>query len=167
VNFSTGFATRGALKRHNEKYHDIVEDNVSLSKSIQVARGGSDSLFDLVKSMPERSSSASLSSPPATSPEPDPPSTESINELSAAQPNYSFTVNPSAHPAAASLPARRDSQQTSSYWSVPEQTDFPSVLAHFGTNWHGVATWMSSKDHIMVHAFSFKNIYFKLFISYL
>lgn len=44
-------------------------------------------------------------------------------------------------------------QQPSSYWSVPEQTDFPALLAHFGTNWHGIAKWMTSKTHIMVRPF--------------
>ncbi|PMD38724.1 hypothetical protein L207DRAFT_513216 [Hyaloscypha variabilis F] len=45
---------------------------------------------------------------------------------------------------------RRNIQQTSSYWSVPEQTDFPALLRHFGTDWHGIAKWMTSKTHIMV-----------------
>ncbi|KAH6710612.1 hypothetical protein BKA61DRAFT_578450 [Leptodontidium sp. MPI-SDFR-AT-0119] len=44
-------------------------------------------------------------------------------------------------------------QQTSSYWSVPEQTDPPALLAHSGTNWHGIAKWMTSKTHIMVKNF--------------
>ncbi|KAG4433798.1 hypothetical protein IFR05_010712 [Cadophora sp. M221] len=43
--------------------------------------------------------------------------------------------------------------QTSSYWSLPEQTDFPALLAHFGTDWHGIAKWMRSKTHIMVKNF--------------
>jgi hypothetical protein len=45
---------------------------------------------------------------------------------------------------------RRNLQQTSSYWSVPEQTDFPALLRHFGTDWHGIAKFMTSKTHIMV-----------------
>jgi hypothetical protein len=45
---------------------------------------------------------------------------------------------------------RRTLQQTSSYWSVPEQTDFPALLRHFGTDWHGIARFMTSKTHIMV-----------------
>jgi hypothetical protein len=40
---------------------------------------------------------------------------------------------------------------TSSYWSVPEQTDFPQLLEHFGTDWHGIAKWMASKTHVMVY----------------
>ena len=47
-------------------------------------------------------------------------------------------------------PDRRTTQQTSSYWSVPEQTEFPTLLRHFGTDWHGIAKWMTSKTHIMV-----------------
>jgi hypothetical protein len=47
-------------------------------------------------------------------------------------------------------------QQQSSYWSVPEQTDFPALLAHFGTDWHGIAKWMTSKTHIMVYATVFQ-----------
>lgn len=46
---------------------------------------------------------------------------------------------------------RRNPQQTSSYWSVPEQNDFPALLKHFGTDWHGIAKWMTSKTHIMVY----------------
>jgi hypothetical protein len=42
-------------------------------------------------------------------------------------------------------------QQTSSYWSVPEQTDFPALLRHFGTDWHAIAKHMGSKTHIMVY----------------
>ncbi|KAF4609457.1 hypothetical protein G7Y89_g15859 [Cudoniella acicularis] len=45
---------------------------------------------------------------------------------------------------------RRNVQQTSSYWSVPEQNDFPALLRHFGTDWQGIAKWMTSKTHIMV-----------------
>lgn len=47
---------------------------------------------------------------------------------------------------------RRNPQQTSSYWSVPEQTDFPALLRHFGTDWHGIAQFMTSKTHIMVQS---------------
>ena len=42
-------------------------------------------------------------------------------------------------------------QQTSSYWSVPEQNDFPALLRHFGTDWQGIAKHMTSKNHIMVY----------------
>lgn len=45
---------------------------------------------------------------------------------------------------------KRDTAQISSYWSVPETTDFPVLLGHFGTDWHGIAKFMTSKTHIMV-----------------
>lgn len=45
---------------------------------------------------------------------------------------------------------RRNVPQTSSYWSVPEQTDFPPLLEHYGTNWEAIANHMGSKTHIMV-----------------
>lgn len=45
---------------------------------------------------------------------------------------------------------RRNLPQTSSYWSVPEQTDFPALLQHFGTDWQAIAKWMGTKTHIMV-----------------
>jgi hypothetical protein len=56
----------------------------------------------------------------------------------------------SAAPTASEGQDRRNLQQTSSYWSVPEQTDFPALLRHFGTDWHGIAKFMTSKTHIMV-----------------
>ena len=51
---------------------------------------------------------------------------------------------------------QRNIQQTSSYWSVPEQTDFPALLKHFGTDWHGIAKFMTSKTHIMVYTTVFQ-----------
>ncbi|EHL03015.1 putative Nuclear receptor corepressor 1 [Glarea lozoyensis 74030] len=47
--------------------------------------------------------------------------------------------------------ASRNIQQTSSYWSVPEQNDFPALLRHFGSDWQGIAKHMTSKTHIMVY----------------
>ncbi|KAH9207934.1 hypothetical protein DL95DRAFT_468197 [Leptodontidium sp. 2 PMI_412] len=43
-----------------------------------------------------------------------------------------------------------NTQQTSSYWSVPEQTDFPALFKCFGTDWHAIANFMTTKTHIMV-----------------
>jgi hypothetical protein len=40
--------------------------------------------------------------------------------------------------------------QTSSYWSVPEQTDFPHLLAAYGTNWAAIAAKLASKTTVMV-----------------
>lgn len=45
---------------------------------------------------------------------------------------------------------RRTTAQSSGYWSVPETTDFPMLLGHFGTDWHGIARFMTTKTHIMV-----------------
>jgi hypothetical protein len=47
--------------------------------------------------------------------------------------------------------ASRNNLTTSSYWSVPEQNDFPALLRHFGTDWQGIARHMTSKTHIMVY----------------
>lgn len=41
-------------------------------------------------------------------------------------------------------------ESTSSYWSVPEQQEFPTLLEYYGTNWHAIANIMTSKTHIMV-----------------
>lgn len=42
------------------------------------------------------------------------------------------------------------SAQTSSYWSVPEQSDFPHLLASFGTNWAMISQRLASKTTVMV-----------------
>ena len=46
--------------------------------------------------------------------------------------------------------AQRDLQQTSSYWTVPEQDDIPTLLAQFGTDWGAIANYMGSKTDVMV-----------------
>jgi hypothetical protein len=56
----------------------------------------------------------------------------------------------STNPMSFEMQDRQNLEQTSSYWSVPEQTDFPALLRHFGTDWHGIAKCMTSKTHIMV-----------------
>jgi hypothetical protein len=45
---------------------------------------------------------------------------------------------------------QRNSTQTSSYWSVPEQNDFPALLRSYGTDWNAIAKWMGTKTHVMV-----------------
>ena len=40
--------------------------------------------------------------------------------------------------------------QVSSYWSVPDQTDFYNFVRYFGTNWEAVADGMKTKTHVMV-----------------
>lgn len=42
------------------------------------------------------------------------------------------------------------SLQTTSYWSVPEQRDFPALLGHYGLNYDGIASWMKTKTPTMV-----------------
>lgn len=44
----------------------------------------------------------------------------------------------------------RNSGGASSYWSVPEQNDFPKLLAHFGTDWNALSEHMKTKTPIMV-----------------
>lgn len=52
-------------------------------------------------------------------------------------------------------PPKGTQSMTSSYWSVPEQTDFQNLVQHFGTDWHAIAAHMKFKTHTMVY-----NIYF-------
>lgn len=72
-------------------------------------------------------------------------------------------VVPAVEERAASAPASRIQDVTkiakqsnhkdtasSSYWSVPEQQDFPRLLAYYGTNWEEFAEHMTSKSAIMV-----------------
>ncbi|KAJ5223252.1 hypothetical protein N7468_007794 [Penicillium chermesinum] len=41
------------------------------------------------------------------------------------------------------------SQQPTSYWSVPEQRDFPRLLAHFGRDFEGISNFMKTKTTVM------------------
>ncbi|KAL4787036.1 hypothetical protein BJX76DRAFT_319830 [Aspergillus varians] len=43
-----------------------------------------------------------------------------------------------------------NSPQTTSYWSVPEVRDFPSLLAHFGRDFEGISNFMKTKSTQMV-----------------
>ena len=49
-----------------------------------------------------------------------------------------------------SPPQQQRSSPTSSYWSVPEQTDFYNLLRYFGTDWHAIARSIKTKTHVMV-----------------
>lgn len=42
------------------------------------------------------------------------------------------------------------SVQPTSYWSVPEQRDFPALLGHFGRDFEGISGWMKTKTTVMV-----------------
>ena len=43
------------------------------------------------------------------------------------------------------------SLQPTSYWSVPEQRDFPRLLAHFGRDFEGISNFMKTKTTVMVN----------------
>ena len=45
---------------------------------------------------------------------------------------------------------QRSSSQTSSYWSVPEQTDFVNLVAHFGSDWQAISNFLKNKTPVMV-----------------
>lgn len=47
------------------------------------------------------------------------------------------------------------SLQPTSYWSVPEQRDFPVLLAHFGKDFEGISNFMKTKTTIMVSSTRF------------
>ena len=60
------------------------------------------------------------------------------------------------------LPQQQQQQQpqkamqagaTSSYWSVPEETDFWNLVNHFGTDWQAIASHLKFKTHTMVRSF--------------
>ncbi|KAI1269372.1 hypothetical protein F5Y18DRAFT_414404 [Xylariaceae sp. FL1019] len=45
---------------------------------------------------------------------------------------------------------RRAGGQPSSYWSVPEASEFPSLLRSFGSDWSAIASHMRTKTAVMV-----------------
>lgn len=47
------------------------------------------------------------------------------------------------------------SLQPTSYWSVPEQRDFPRLLAHYGRDFEGISNFMKTKTTVMVRIFHF------------
>ncbi|KAI8625493.1 hypothetical protein F5Y19DRAFT_266984 [Xylariaceae sp. FL1651] len=51
------------------------------------------------------------------------------------------------------LPDRKSGAQPSSYWSVPEATEFPSLLRSFGSDWAAIAVHMRTKTAVMVKNF--------------
>ncbi|KAM3417312.1 hypothetical protein BST61_g5564 [Cercospora zeina] len=52
--------------------------------------------------------------------------------------------------AAGRLPVQPAKQSASSYWSVPEQTDFAKYIAHFGTDFAAIANHMGTKTQTMI-----------------
>jgi hypothetical protein len=55
-----------------------------------------------------------------------------------------------ATPARPLIGARSVSQQSSSYWSVPETHYFPKLIEYFGTDWAGISTFIETKTSNMV-----------------
>ena len=53
--------------------------------------------------------------------------------------------------------SRGSATTTSSYWSVPEQTDFQNLIHHFGTDFQAIANTMKSKTPTMVYIFLLKS----------
>ncbi|KAG6986645.1 hypothetical protein G7Y79_00075g099170 [Physcia stellaris] len=50
----------------------------------------------------------------------------------------------------------KDGPPISSYWSLPDQTNFNNLIHHFGTNWQAIADHMKTKTQTMV-----KNYYYR------
>ncbi|KAI0422437.1 hypothetical protein F5X98DRAFT_326045 [Xylaria grammica] len=86
---------------------------------------------------PERggppSSMSDVMAPPPLRPEP--PSQPPVAVLDIGQPTP---------------PDRKSGGQPSSYWSVPEAAEFPSLLKYFGSDWAAIAAHMRTKTAVMV-----------------
>ncbi|KAF8245041.1 hypothetical protein K440DRAFT_663078 [Wilcoxina mikolae CBS 423.85] len=75
-----------------------------------------------------------------------PPTKPRINAMALPNPSND---EPTSHP-----PSRASSvAPTSSYWSVPEQTNFPHLLTSFGTNWGLISQRLPGKTTTMVRNF--------------
>ncbi|TRX97365.1 hypothetical protein FHL15_001643 [Xylaria flabelliformis] len=66
---------------------------------------------------------------------PDPPAQPTVSVLDIGQPTP---------------PDRKSGGQPSSYWSVPEAAEFPSLLKSFGSDWAAIAAHMRTKTAVMV-----------------
>ncbi|KAI0485641.1 hypothetical protein F4859DRAFT_389623 [Xylaria cf. heliscus] len=66
---------------------------------------------------------------------PDPPTQPTVGVLDIGQPTPTD---------------RKSGGQPSSYWSVPEAADFPSLLKSFGSDWAAIAAHMRTKTAVMV-----------------
>ncbi|KAJ3556342.1 hypothetical protein NPX13_g10156 [Xylaria arbuscula] len=86
---------------------------------------------------PERgippSSMADAMAPPPLRPDPPPQPPVAVLEISQPTP-----------------PDRKSGGQPSSYWSVPEAAEFPSLLKSFGSDWAAIAAHMRTKTAVMV-----------------
>ncbi|KAJ9143325.1 Myb-like DNA-binding protein [Pleurostoma richardsiae] len=89
------------------------------------------------RGIPTTSSTMSeVMAPPSLRPDPPPPPPSTIAAFDLGQHSGSDRV--------------RTPQQASSYWSVSETTDFPNLLASFGSDWNAIANHMQTKTHVMV-----------------
>jgi hypothetical protein len=153
VNYSTGFATRASMNRHNEKYHNNVEDiATSLSEKISVLMISSEKASrqpqDLRDLFRHNRSLAFLSR--TDSPR---PSTVARSQNFRPKPNgRQRTPSESQSSNDASV------SQFSIDWTEPEQTVFPVLLAHFGTDWNGIASLISTKSPDMVREIIFNHV---------
>jgi hypothetical protein len=91
------------------------------------------------------SSLSEVMAPPSLRPEPPPPPQNALANFELGQ-----------VPGADRIP--RTQQQASSYWSVSETNDFPSLLRSFGTDWHSIAAHMQTKTAVMVRVVRFSLI---------
>ncbi|PHH50711.1 hypothetical protein CFIMG_005850RA [Ceratocystis fimbriata CBS 114723] len=77
-----------------------------------------------------------------------------VQPLASVPPTAANSTAQTSAPSSSTANERRQGNQPSSYWSVPEMEAFPGLLAHFGTDWSAMATFMTSKTPTMV-----KNMY--------
>ena len=86
-----------------------------------------------------------------------PPKEQPMKEQPAVVPAPQVPMPPTANaqpPAAPTIPK----PQTSSYWSVPEQTEFQILLGHYGTDWQSIASTLKTKSHVMVKNYFHRQI---------
>ena len=74
---------------------------------------------------------------------------ELVPDLTHIQPMAMPTLDMEAHQNQLQGPYPQ-AQQPSSYWSVPEQKDFPKLLAHFGKDFDAISNYMRTKTAVMV-----------------
>ena len=72
------------------------------------------------------------------------------DDLSALEPQLLQEQDPNRPHSLAPLTEMSMINQPSSYWSVPEQTKFPSLVAHFGKDFEAIANFMKTKTVTMV-----------------
>lgn len=72
------------------------------------------------------------------------------------EPLQAQVTNDSAERTRAPTQQSMQRSSASSYWSVPEQTDFVKFIAHFGTDFGAIANHMGTKTQTMVCKLSFR-----------